>query len=248
MMVGVMLDGYGDESPDLEQQVEEIIASRWTEGMVRGVIGRHDEDLAQEARIAMWQAAARWDGRGTLIGYLHTAARYRVKSLLAGDHKPVGQEPVRAATQRRGDESRARLRAYRATFKAEHGREPSAAEAAKELGIHEATVRKQLRTMHHTPTDVQAKVSSLEALIEAYGTEAVFEAADIYEGIVLAYHYGEIHEAVADLDPVRREYVYLRFWCGVGSKEAEREVGQVVHFERTVRPVLAERLAHLATA
>jgi DNA-directed RNA polymerase specialized sigma subunit len=241
-------DGWGDTPIDLAEQAEAIIASHWVEGMIRGITGRSDEDLAQEARVAMWQAAGRWNGRGTLSGWLHQNARWRVMSLLRGDHKYTGEEAARATTQRRGDEARARLRSFIAEHKAEHGREPSAAEAAKELGIHEATVRKQLRTMHHTPTDVQAKVRSLEALIEAYGTEAVFEAADIYEGLVLAYHYGEIHEAVADLDPIRREYVFLRFWCGVGSKEAERIIGQTVHFERSIKPVLAERLAHLASA
>ena len=237
-------DGFGDPDP-----LDDIIASKWVEGMVRGVTGRDDEDLAQEARLAMWKAAPRWDGRGTLHGYLHTTARYRVKSLLAGDHLYTGQvKPNSGGTQRRGDEARARLRSAIAGFQSEHGRAPTGKEAADILGIGVQAVNKQKRTMHHTPTDVQAKVNSLEALIEAYGTEAVFEAADLYEGIVLAYHHGEIYEAVADLDPVCREYVFLRFWCGVGSKDAEKMVGQTVHFERTVRPVLRERLAHLEGA
>jgi DNA-directed RNA polymerase specialized sigma24 family protein len=249
----VLNDGYGEQmSPQqVADECEQIIASPWADRMVRAVMKWDSPDLpdlAQEARLTMWQAASRWDGKGTLVGFLHQAARYRVFSLLAGDHTYTGQEPRRAVTQRRGDASRDRLRSAVAAFKREHGRDPSAPEMAAVLGIHEATVRKQMRNLHLGKIDQQVQVSSAEALVEAYGTEAILGVEQHLDEVALAYHYGEIHEAVADLEPVWRQYVYLRFWEGYGDQEVARALGTRVHWPDRVRPMLAERLAHLMSA
>lgn len=248
----MILDGYGDQAtPTLDEQCEGIIRSPWADRMVRAVVKWDSPDLAdlaQEARLEMWRAASRWNGHGTLVGFLHQAARYRVLSILAGDHLYTGQERARAVTQRRGDEARDRLRSAMTDFKRQHGRDATVAELASILGIHEATVRKQMRSLHVGKTDQEVKVSSVEALVETYGSEAVLGAQEHLEEVALAYHYGEIHEAVADLEPLWREYVYLRFWAGYGDLEVAREVGTRVHWNDRVRPILAERLAHLVGA
>lgn len=234
-----------------EEQVDHLIRSPWADRMVKAVVGwqaPYLDDLAQEARLEMWRTAGRWDGRGVLDGFLKQNARWRVLSLLKGDHRFTGEEPVRAVTQRRGDEARDRLRSAMSVFRAEHGREPKAEEMAEALGIHPATVRKQIRTLTLTKVDVEVRVSSLDALVEAYGTEGIAMAAEVLDGVVLAYHYGEIHEAIADLHPRWREYVYLRFWEGHGDSEIARLLGARVGWTDKVRPVLRERLAHLAGA
>lgn len=244
-------DGFGNRDDlALKEACEAIIASPWADRMVLAVVKWQApflDDLAQEARLEMWRTASRWDGSGTLEGYLHQNARWKVLSLLRGDHRFTGEERQHAVTQKRGDETRQRLRTTLASLRAELGREPLTDEVASVMGIHPATVRKQLRKLHLTATEVKAQVSSLDAMIEAYGTEAVFEAVDHYEAVALAYHYGEIHEAVASLNPLYREYVYLRFWCGMGDADAARVLGSRPHWHR-VRPVLAERLAHLEGA
>src|SRR4051794_33531989 len=107
MVCTVILDGYGDYDPlVIEARCAEIIESRWTDRLVHAMVGSYRpdlDDLAQEARLAMWQAAPRWDKRGDLEGYLHQQARWRVLSLLRGDHLFTGQEAVRAVSQQRGD-------------------------------------------------------------------------------------------------------------------------------------------------
>jgi DNA-directed RNA polymerase specialized sigma subunit len=234
-----------------EEQVDHLIRSPWADRMVRGVVkwdAPYLDDLAQEARLEMWRSAGRWDGRGTLEGFLHQNARWRVTSLLRGDHRFTGEEGARAVTQRRGDEARDRLRTAMAEHRTEHGREPKAEEMAKVLGIHAATVRKQIRTLTLTKVDVEVRVSSLDALMDVYGAEALVGIGDTMDAVVLAYHYGEIHKAVADLAPLWREYVYLRFWQGHGDSEATRILGTGVHWSTSIRPVLAERLSHLVGA
>jgi RNA polymerase sigma factor (sigma-70 family) len=39
-------------------------------------------------------------------------------------------------------------------------------------------------------------------------------AADVLDGVALAYHRGQILEAINRLSPSQRRYVYLRFWRG----------------------------------
>lgn len=47
---------------------------------------------------------------------------------------------------------------------------------------------------------------------------------DIAESVMNAYHHGEIHEAIAELSPAQRKYVYARFWCGMTWGEMKTEV------------------------
>jgi DNA-directed RNA polymerase specialized sigma24 family protein len=42
----------------------------------------------------------------------------------------------------------------------------------------------------------------------------VLQAADLFDGLELAYHRGEILAAIARLPTAQRWYVYLRFWRG----------------------------------
>lgn len=69
-------------------------------------------------------------------------------------------------------------------------------------------------------------------------------------GLEIAYHHGEISRVINSLEPEHREYVVLRFWGGLTSTEAARETGMSTsgahnRWVRTIRPRLAEGLAHL---
>lgn len=93
---------------------------------------------------------------------------------------------------------------------------------------------------------------SLDALIDG-GLGDLLAAAEVLESVTLAYHYGEIQQALDSLEPVQREYVYLRFWMGLSGAEIEAKTGvkpstQLFRFKRNVVPALRARLGHLAGA
>lgn len=240
-------DGFGDHDQQaLGEQAEEIIRSPWVDRLAAALLKwdlAEREDLAQEGRIAMWQAASTWDGRGTLEGFLHQKARWRMLSLLNGSHRPVGQEGKKPTTQARGDETRRVIQETIEDLRVLMGKEPSAEEIALKAGLHPQSVRRILRTPRTAPVDV--KVTSLEELIEAYGTEVIFRLIDHYEAAMLAYHYGQIHDAVSGLRDGLRTYVFLRFWCGVAERTAVREAGVRGSALKDVQEVLREQLAHL---
>lgn len=83
--------------------------------------------------------------------------------------------------------------------------------------------------------------------------EALLEAADLLDAVELAYHHGEICEALDGLREDHRRYVVERFWHGKRDVEiaAEMEVDKRLlnlWWRRTIRPALAERLQHLQEA
>lgn len=72
--------------------------------------------------------------------------------------------------------------------------------------------------------------------------------------VELAYHYGEIMEAIRSLTPKQREYVYYRFWHRMTNIEIQQVIGggnpsgHWTHAERGARVRLASKLQHLADA
>lgn len=76
------------------------------------------------------------------------------------------------------------------------------------------------------------------------------DPADLLEGVEMAYHRGELADALSSLTPRDREYVAARFWRGMSDPEIAKELGVSrtalqSRWSRTIRPTLAERLAHL---
>ena len=49
-------------------------------------------------------------------------------------------------------------------------------------------------------------------------------APDLLERVELAYHHGEIAQAIGSLTPQQKKYVYARFWLGLSGNEM-RELG-----------------------
>lgn len=76
-------------------------------------------------------------------------------------------------------------------------------------------------------------------------------ADDVMDSILMAYHDGEINQALDMLPPRWKEYVVLRFWMGWTNPEIARLHGvNQGNVERTwrqaIRPRLAEMLERLA--
>lgn len=60
-------------------------------------------------------------------------------------------------------------------------------------------------------------VSLLSFVHTDEGVWSMLEAAELVEGIELAYHRGEIFEAIASLSERQQRYVVARFWCASGG-------------------------------
>lgn len=78
----------------------------------------------------------------------------------------------------------------------------------------------------------------------------VLESDQDLEGVLLAYHDGEISAAINALAPDHREYVVLRFWGGYTNSEIaemqHKSSGYVKSaWVKVVRPRLLAELAHL---
>jgi RNA polymerase sigma factor (sigma-70 family) len=202
------------------------------------------DDLMQEGYIAMWRAAdADVDN---LAGYLHTAARNRMTSVVRGDAQTGTKGKAPSSFKPRGVETRRRIREFQTAYRAEHGQEPNKSVIARGLGVHPTTVLEQMTRMGVADTAPTGLPSSLDALVEAHGWEAPLEAPDVLDSIALAYHRGEIAAALDGLPDAWRQYVIDRFWHGMTDAESNATRGTRVRWYR-VRPILAEQLGHLAT-
>lgn len=79
----------------------------------------------------------------------------------------------------------------------------------------------------------------------------LIEAPGSLDGIEMAYHHGQIAQAINALPEQHREYVVRRFWLGYTDSEIARQFGLSPNginnrWTRTIRPALVERLDHLA--
>lgn len=59
---------------------------------------------------------------------------------------------------------------------------------------------------------------SHDELLDA-GLDSLLWANNPLEGVELAYHHGEIADAIAALTPGQQRYVYARFWCGMDPSD-----------------------------
>lgn len=61
----------------------------------------------------------------------------------------------------------------------------------------------------------EVETSSLDAYLDETSDDLSWLGEDLLDGVEIAYHYGQIHEALATLSPSQREYVFARFWLGI---------------------------------
>jgi DNA-directed RNA polymerase specialized sigma24 family protein len=206
------------------------------------------DDLIQEGYIAMWRAADA--DAENLAAYLTTAARHRMLSVKDGRPQLGSSGPAPSSVKPRGEQTRQRIRDFQRTYRSEHGDDPSQAQIARELGLDPSTVSEQVRRMRTftvvaVPSDAPL---SLDGLLDAGSHEPVDpRVADLLDSVTLAYHHGEIREAIAALPESYRDYVVDLFWHGLTERESNRKRATGVRWER-VRLRLVESLAHLSGA
>lgn len=103
--------------------------------------------------------------------------------------------------------------------------------------------------VHGQPTDPlrQSRTDSLDRLMDVGLMTA---AQSILDGVEMAYHQGEMFQAIAALPANQREYVILRFWGGLFDAEIAAEVGRskatVQRWWTEARGALRASLGHLA--
>lgn len=76
----------------------------------------------------------------------------------------------------------------------------------------------------------------------------LWEGEETLGAVELAYHRGQIAQALDQLTPKQREYVYLRFFCGWQKTELNEHfaMASANNLWKYARPKLALALAHLA--
>jgi RNA polymerase sigma factor (sigma-70 family) len=98
------------------------------------------------------------------------------------------------------------------------------------------------------------RTTSADAIAEAEpDVWDALAASDALAGIEMAYHEGEIMQALAALKPQYREYVVRRFWGGQRDVDIASEMGTTNKavgnwWARAIAPTLRTRLAHLSDA
>jgi RNA polymerase sigma-B factor len=200
--------------------------------------GEPVDDLLQVARLGMLKAVERFDptlgvpfsafARPTIAGELRRHFRDTTWSV----HVPRGLKDLHAGLSRKS-----------AALAASLGRQPTAAELAKEVGssVDEVLEALELRSAYR-PT-------SINAPIDADGTTADPAAADESDGIDPAIDSMLVRELLGHLDGRQRMIVYLRFFGQLSQSEIADRVGvSQVHVSRllrssmtTLRGVLDER-------
>ena len=187
--------------------------------------GEPVDDLLQVARLGMLKAVERFDptigvpfsayARPTIAGELRRHFRDTTWSI----HVPRGLKDLHAGLGRTA-----------AALAASLGRQPSAAELAKEVGasVEEVLEALELRSAYR-PT-------SINAPIDSDGATADPVASDESDGIDPAIDSMLVRELLGHLDGRQRMIVYLRFFGQLSQSEIAERVGiSQVHVSRLLR-------------
>jgi len=105
-------------------------------------------------------------------------------------------------------------------------------------------------TVHGQPVDPMRRPGERDS-IDAPDWEDVASADDVIGEVLMAYHHGEIHQAIAALTFTQRVHVFARFFYGMTNAEIaaiQQCSKQTVErqWRTEIRPQLVEELAHLA--
>lgn len=104
--------------------------------------------------------------------------------------------------------------------------------------------------VHGQPTDPlrDSRTDSLDRLMDVGLMTA---AQSVLDGIEMAYHQGEMFQAIAALPANQREYVILRFWGGLTepeiAAETHRSVSTVQRLWSDAKGSLRAALGHLVS-
>lgn len=208
----------------------------------------HD-DLVQEGRIAMWQALDTFkEDSGQLPHWLTFKANGHMLDCVRRGHW-TGHERKETGATAAGIAKRRQIDAFRGRFKVETGVYPTQQQIAESLGMSLASVNRYLNNPATEATG--GNEFSLEMLLDSdEGFHSLLSAADLVDSIMLAYHRGQIVQALDKLSPAQKRYVVLRFWCGFVGNELTAvfgyEPGSLWTSKKNgAREKLREELAHL---
>jgi RNA polymerase sigma factor (sigma-70 family) len=107
-----------------------------------------------------------------------------------------------------------------------------------------------METHRGRPTDPLRRRDRDSVDDETLQLDEVVDAGNILDEVILAYHHGEIAEALSALTFTQRVHVFSRFWLGMSNAEIAAEQGcskQTVErqWRTDIRPQLVRRLEHL---
>jgi RNA polymerase sigma factor (sigma-70 family) len=101
----------------------------------------------------------------------------------------------------------------------------------------------------HTGTRGHTDVAKM-VTTERLDAGLVLTAAAVLDNIDMAYHHGEVLDAIAALEPNQRAYVIMRFWGGLSNPEIAASTGRslatVSRWWSEAKPTLRAALGHLA--
>jgi RNA polymerase sigma factor (sigma-70 family) len=108
-----------------------------------------------------------------------------------------------------------------------------------------------LERTHGKPVDPIRRPLKSRDSVDDPDVTIVVSSGDWVDHVMMAYHHGEIMQALNELTFRQREYVFDRFWLGMSNPEiaARRglSTGEVERQWRcTIRPHLVEKLVHLS--
>jgi RNA polymerase sigma factor (sigma-70 family) len=208
----------------------------------------HD-DLVQEGRIAMWQAIGTFDeSKGSLPSWLTLRANgHMLDCVQRGTW--TGKDKRNPGATSNGIARRREIDRFQTRYKMETGVYPTTQVVAQSLGMTLSSVSRYLNNPAVEATG--ASEYSLNELLDSdQGFESLLTAADLVDQIILAYHRGQIVQALDTLSPAQKRYVVLRFWCGYVGNELTTvfgyEPGSLWTSKKNgAREKLRKELAHL---
>lgn len=238
------------ESSDVNALIADYEAWLHKRAWLIGGSNSHD-DLVQEGRIAMWQALGSFDpDKGALPDWLTRHANFHMLQCRQRGHW-TGKEKKSVGATRSGIEKRREIDRFQTRFKLETGFWPTQQQVAQSLGMTLSSVSRFLSNPAQEATGGSSDYSLDELLDSDEGFESLLAAADLVDQIILAYHRGQIVQALNQLTPAQKKYVVLRFWCGYVTSDLTAVFGydpSALWNAKTggAKVRLRQELAHLA--
>ncbi len=104
---------------------------------------------------------------------------------------------------------------------------------------------------HGKPRDPLRRGDRYSVDDETLQLDQVVGSSDWIDGVIMAYHHGQIHQALAALTFTQRQHVFARIWLGMSDPEIAALQGcsrQTVErrWRTEIKPQLVEELEHLA--
>jgi RNA polymerase sigma-B factor len=236
------------ERPDV---AEERLLQQW-EPLARQMVNRFSftwaadrEDLLQVARLALIEAARRYDPR--------RGCRFRtfaINSVLWALRRYVRDRVPTVRVPRRWSDLRARLRQAEAAFAQETGREPTVAELAARLGASEADVAGTLEAyvLCHP-----ASLGDAYGQRDSPGPERMAGCIGVIDPLLEAAEQRlAFHQAMKELPRRLRQVLQGRFFQGLTQQEVAQAMGlsqmQIYRLERQALSLLRRELYGIADA